>query len=179
MKLFIDVFAGDELISDAYNCEIPEGYENVIWYVKGKKITKTIGEINIGGNPSAGGGEGGEEDGDEGVADEAQQVIDIVDAFKLQEFAQDKKSFTAWLKGFSKKTLEHLKDRKPDRVEAFQKGIQAWAKDALKNFDNFVNFYYGESMNIDEGILVPMFYKDGEVDPIFIYFPDAMRAEKC
>ena len=42
-------------------------------------------DVNTGGNASAGGGEGGDDDVvDEGVNDEAKRVVDVIDTFRLQ-----------------------------------------------------------------------------------------------
>ena len=48
--------------------------------------------VDIGANPSA-------EEADEGVEDTAQQVIDVVHSFRLNETQFDKKSYLSHLKG--------------------------------------------------------------------------------
>lgn len=40
----------------------------------------------------------------------------------------------------------HLQNTKPERVEAFEKGAQAFAKKIVGNFKDY-EFYVGESMN--------------------------------
>lgn len=79
MKILKDVFNDDEYGSDSY--PIKELFGGFILEVETKQITRSlVGDINIGGNPSA------EEGGDEG-ADDANSTITInnlVDAHKLQ-----------------------------------------------------------------------------------------------
>jgi hypothetical protein len=76
MKVYKDVFTGDELASDSFPMKEIEG--GLILEFETKQITKTIGNIDIGANASA---EGGGED--EGVDDGAQTVNNLVDACKI------------------------------------------------------------------------------------------------
>ena len=45
-----------------------------------------------------------------------------------------------------KAVKEHLQKTNPDRVAAFEKGAQAFAKKIVGNFKDY-EFYVGESMN--------------------------------
>jgi hypothetical protein len=58
-----------------------------------KKINVGGESFDVGGNPSA---EGGEE---EGVEDSAQTVLDVAHSFRLTETQFDKKSYLSHLKG--------------------------------------------------------------------------------
>jgi len=53
-----------------------------------------------------------------------------------------------------------LSETKPDRVEAFEKGAQAYAKKIVANFKDF-EFYTGESMNPD-GMIALLNYRVGQ-----------------
>lgn len=101
-----------------------------------------------GANPSA-------EDQDEGVEDGVKTVNNVVHSFRLQPTQFDKKSFLAYLKvphdhiqamlctnsaftqGYMKAVKTKLQESNPDRVEAFEKGAQAFAKKLVGNFKNY------------------------------------------
>ena len=51
----------------------------------------------------------------------------------------------------------HLQETKPDRVEAFEKGAQAFAKKIVANFKDY-EFYTGENMN-PEGMVIILNYR--------------------
>lgn len=53
-----------------------------------------------------------------------------------------------YLKGYMKAVKAHLQTSNPDRVAAFEKEAQDFAKKVLGNFKDF-EFYVGESMNPD------------------------------
>jgi hypothetical protein len=55
-------------------------------------------------------------------------------------------SYLTYLKGYMKAVKEHLQKTNPDRVAAFEKGAQAFAKKIVGNFKDY-EFYVGESMN--------------------------------
>ncbi|CAL0310876.1 unnamed protein product [Lupinus luteus] len=121
---------------------------------------------DIGANPSA---EGGEDD--EGVDDQAVKVVDIVDTFRLQEQPSfDKKQFVTYIKRYIKLVTPKLE---PEKQELFKKNIEGATKFLLSKL-NFV----GESMH-DDGSLVFAYYKEGAIDPTFIYFAHALKEIKC
>lgn len=51
-----------------------------------------------------------------------------VHSFRLQSTQFDKKSYLTYLKGYMKAIKKYLEANNPDRVEAFEKGAQAFAK---------------------------------------------------
>ncbi len=62
------------------------------------------------------------------------------------------------------------------KVAAFQTGMQNWAKNVLKDFDNW-RFYLGEKMD-PEGMVVLQGYREDNITPYFIFFKDGVREEK-
>ena len=94
-----------------------------------------------GANPSA-------EEQEEALEDGATQVNSVVHSFRLQSTQFDKKSFLTYLKAYMKTVKEELQKTNPERVDAFEKGAQAYAKKIVANFKDF-EFYTGESMNPD------------------------------
>lgn len=77
MKIFKDIFNGDEYMSDSYPTTL---LDDTIYEVETKQVSRSkVGSIDIGANPSA------EEGGDEG-ADGDNDVVtvnNLVDAHKL------------------------------------------------------------------------------------------------
>lgn len=69
-------------------------------------------------------------------------------------------SYLAYLKGYMKAVKSHLQENQPDRVEAFEKGAQAFAKKIIGNFKDF-EFYVGESMNPDGMVALLNYREDG------------------
>ena len=86
-----DLVTGDEIISDSYKLI---DVDDVVYEIDCKKITKGGVSVDIGANPSAEG-----EDA-EALEEGAEQVIDVVESFRLVSMPfGDKKSFTGQFKG--------------------------------------------------------------------------------
>lgn len=60
----------------------------------------------------------------------------------------------------------HLQETKPDRVDAFEKGAQAFAKKLVANFKDY-EFYTGENMNPD-GMVALLNYREDGVTRTFL-----------
>jgi len=86
MKIFKDVFSGDELFSDTYKVKL---VDDCLYEVLGKHETRTEGEIQLdGSNASA-------EEMDEGTDSASVSGVDIVLNHRLQETGfGSKKDFT-------------------------------------------------------------------------------------
>jgi len=168
MKIFKDLISGDELFSDSFPMTT---IDDAVYEVQSKMITKTEGNYDIGANPSEEGG--GEDEG----FDETKVTVDaLIDASRLAQTSYDKKGYMAHIKTYMKVLLDKLKDTKPDRVDAFQKGAQAFVKKVLGDFNNY-DFYTGESMNM-EGMVVLKGYKEDGITPYFYFFIDGLLEEK-
>jgi len=147
----------------------------VFYEVQTKQVSRSIGNIDIGGNPSA---DGGGEDGDEGVEDGAVTVNNLVDAHKLVETAYDKKAYTSHIKAYLKKIIEKKEEAGGAGFDkkAFQEAAQKAVVKILSKFDDYA-FYTGESM--DPEAMVPLkFYKEDGITPYFLFWKDGMREEK-
>jgi len=173
MKIFFDVFTGDELGSDSYPIKV---VDDVYYEIEGKNITESadIDDSLIGGNKAPEGSEAASEEG--GVSSSIVTGINVVLTHKLVETPFDKPSFKDWLKTYSKKLKEHLQENSPERVQPFQAGMTKLAKDILTKFDEY-RFYLGENMNID-GMVVLQYYREDGLTPVFILFKDGLREEK-
>merc|ERR1712222_311346 len=167
MKIFKDVFSGDELFSDTYPIKL---VEDCIYEVTGKHETRTEGEIQLAGsNASAEGA-----DADEG-ADAAGSVsgIDIVLNHRLTETGFGSK------KDYMKKVVKYLEENdRAGEVDTFKKNINGVMKDLLGKFKD-LSFYTGESMDADAMILILDYREvDGEEKPVFLAFKHGISEEK-
>jgi len=168
MLLYSDIISGDELVSDAF--PIKE-VGDCLYEVDCKTITIKEGEVDIGGNPSA---EGGEED--DALDNEAKTVNNVVHAFRLQETSFDKKSYMSYIKGYMKAVAKKLEEINPARVEAFKKDAAVAVKGILEKFKDY-EFYVGESMNPD-GMVALLNYREDGITPYFTFFKDGLKEQK-
>jgi len=170
MKVFKDVFCGDELTSDALPYKYVDG---VAMLVETKNLTKSLNSnFDIGANPST----------EEGVAEEsyddnqAVTVNNLVDNHHLVQTQYDKKSYMAHIKAYMKRLLEYLKENNPSRVDTFQKEAQEFVKKVLGKFDEF-EFYTGEQMD-PEAMVALKFYSEDGITPFFYFWKDGLKEEK-
>ena len=87
-----DLVSGDEIISDTWELK---DVDDAVYEVDCKKVTKNADNIDIGANPSA-------EEAEEALDEGQTQVIDVVDAFRLNQMQgvfKSKKDFQGQLKG--------------------------------------------------------------------------------
>lgn len=171
MKIYKDIFTGDEMFSDTYKIKL---IDDVLYEVYGKVITRKSGDIEIAGfNPSA-------EEADEGTDEAVESGVDVVMNHRLQEtFAfTDKKSYTSYLKDYMKKLVTKLEKQSPDQVEVFKLNTNKVMKDILSRFKD-LQFFTGESMDID-GIVALLEYReiDGESVPVLMLFKHGLEEQK-
>ncbi|KAF3308616.1 hypothetical protein TWF173_001076 [Orbilia oligospora] len=126
-------------------------------------------DVDIGANASA-------EEAEESVEDGMITVNNVVYSFRLQSTSFDKKSYLTYLKGYMKTVKAKLAETNPGRVEAFEKGAQAFAKKIVGGFKDY-EFYVGESMNPDGAVLLLNYREDG-VTPYFTVWKDGLSEMK-
>jgi len=172
MKIFKDIFSGDELFSDTYKVTL---VDNVIYEVLGKYETRKQGEVVLAGsNASA-------EEADEGTDEGSESGVDVVLNHRLVETGfGDKKGFTDYLKSYMKKVLKYLeeKDRKSE-IDEFKANINKVMKEMMGKFKD-LQFFTGESMDPDAMICM-LEYKDidGVERPVLMFFKHGLEEEKC
>lgn len=138
MKVWIDLISGDEMISDSYPHE--EVFGGAGLQVKARYVTKGIEQIAIASDDVI------EDDGT------GETVVDIVDAFKLNETSLDKKGFMAWCKPYMAKVCAKLEEQgKSDRIPEFKKGATDMVKFIVGKIDEF-QFYAGPKYDMDAGL---------------------------
>ncbi|KAI0035996.1 translationally controlled tumor-associated [Vararia minispora EC-137] len=167
MLLYSDIVTGDEMFSDAF--PIKE-IDDIAFEVDCQLVTVKKGaDVDIGANPST-------EEAEEGVEEGSEQVNNIVHSFRLQSTSFDKKSYLTHLKDYMKAVKAQLQESNPDRVAAFEKGAQAFAKKIVANFKDF-EFYVGESMNPD-GMVALLNYRADGITPYFTFWKDGLKEIK-
>ncbi|XP_055636064.1 translationally-controlled tumor protein homolog [Toxorhynchites rutilus septentrionalis] len=170
MKIWKDIFTGDEMFSDSYRMKL---VDSVMYEVYGKHVSRTLGDIQLdGANPSA-------EETDEGTDNATESGVDVVLNHRLVEtgFA-NKKQFTTYLKDYMKKLVTRLEEKNPSEVEVFKTNINNVMKDLLGRFKD-LQFFTGESMDCD-GLIAMLEYRDidGESVPVLLCFKHGLEEEK-
>ncbi|KAL6947106.1 hypothetical protein ACO0QE_001975 [Hanseniaspora vineae] len=166
MLIYKDRISGDELLSDAYDVKLVDG---VIYEADCAMVKVGGGDIDIGANPSA---EGGDEDAEDG----AEIVNNVVYSFRLQQTAFDKKSFLTYIKGYMKAIKAKLQESDPDQIPVFEKGAQAYVKKVIGSFKDW-EFFTGESMDPD-GMLVLLNYREDGTTPFVAIWKHGVEEEK-
>ncbi|CAO1369209.1 unnamed protein product [Diamesa serratosioi] len=170
MRVYKDIFTGDEMFSDTYKIKL---ISEVMYEVTGKLESRALGDVKIdGANPSA-------EEADEGTDSAVESGVDIVLNHRLSETGfSDKKQFTVYLKDYMKKVVAKLEEKSPDQVEVFKSNINVVMKDILGRFKE-LQFFTGESMDCD-GMIAMMEYRDidGTQVPILMAFKHGLDEEK-
>jgi len=173
MKIWKDIFTGDEIGSDSYPVEL---IDDLIYEVQAKMITKSdSGDYDIGANASAEGADEGE-----GVDSTTVTVNNVVDAHRLAQTAFDKAAYMGYIKQYMKKLKDKLTEQgKTERAEALVKNIQPIIKKVIGNIKEY-DFFVGEGPESLElnGMVVLMFYKEDGITPYFWYFKDGLDEEK-
>lgn len=164
MKVWSDLISGDEMISDSYKHTLIN--EDTTLEVSARYTKKGSDQIMIASDDVM------EED------ENAETVVDIVDAFNLQEINLSKKDFMAWAKAYMPKVCTKLTEAGQEaRVADFKKGATTTVKFIAGRFDEF-QIFTGKSYNM-EGSLTFAYQKNQDDEgPTFLFFVDGMKCEK-
>ncbi|KAI8609604.1 Mss4-like protein [Chytriomyces sp. MP71] len=168
MLLFTDVISGDEVLSDAYKLI---DVDDFLYEVDCSMIKIREGDVDIGANASAEGG-----DGDDGVEEGEQIVNNVVYSFRLQSSGFDKKGYMTYIKGYMKALKEHLTATNSPRLEQFEAKAKVAVKKILDNFGDF-EFYVSEGMN-PEGMVLLLNYREDGTTPYFTFWKDGLKSQK-
>ncbi|CAF9928863.1 MAG: hypothetical protein HETSPECPRED_006959 [Heterodermia speciosa] len=178
MIIYKDIVTGDEVISDSYEMKI---VDDTVYEVDCKKITLGAENFDTGANPSA-------EEQEEALEEGQKQVIDVVDAFRLNFLGDEdsgsrafgtKKDFQAQLKGYLKKVVLKLKEGGADdgKIKEFQKKVQNyWTSKIAPNFSDY-DFYTGETMDPD-GMVLLLNYREDGMTPYVTIWKDGLSEMK-
>merc|ERR1711993_177865 len=171
MKIYKDVFSGDELFSDTYPMKL---VDDCIYEVYGKHEVRKIGDVQLeGSNASA-------EEMEEGTEEASESGVDLVLNHRLVETGFAKKNdYMAYLKDYMKKVVKYLEENnRAGEVDTFKKNINGVMKGLLGKFSD-LQFYQGESMN-PAAMVALIDYReiDGEERPVIMFFKHGLEEEK-
>merc|ERR1712198_826950 len=136
MKIYKDVFSGDELFSDTYPMKL---VDNCMYEVYGKHITRTDDEIQLeGSNASA-------EEADEGTDSNSVSGVDLVLNHRLVETGfGSKKDYMVYPKDYMKKVVKYLEENdRAGEVATFKTNINKVMVGLLGKFKD-LQFFTGE-----------------------------------
>ena len=83
----------------------------------------------------------------------------------------------ALLKAYLKRVVEHLKEKgKDERIPEFKKGATEMIKLIMEKFDE-MQIFSGVNFDTEAGLAFS-YTKDGEEEPVIMFFNDGLREEK-
>merc|ERR1712055_1043605 len=171
MKIFKDVFSGDELFSDTYPMKL---VSDCIYEVYGKYESRVLGDVQLeGSNASA-------EEADEGTEEATESGIDLVLNHRLVETGFAKKNdYVAYLKDYMKNVIKYLeKHERCNEVDTFKKNINTVMKGLLGKFSD-LQFFQGESMQAEAMICLVEYREiEGTERPVLTFFKHGLEEEK-
>lgn len=173
MKMFMDIFSGATLASDAYPHE--ECFNGAAIKFTAKFVTK---KDDLSGIPA---GEGDEEHADA----EGETVIDMVDTYNMHTVeGYTPKEWLAMVKPVMGKIMKRVKDEgklDEDGMKAYKKGCVEFVNFIKNNFSD-IQIYQGEIGDYaGEEQCFAYARSENEEDPLelsFYYFKDALKEEK-
>jgi len=175
MKIYKDVFTGDELFSDTYPMKL---VGECVYEIYGKHETRKEGEVVLAGSNASAEGE----DADEGCDESSVSGIDVILNHRLCEtFFGNKKEYQDYLKLYMRRVVKHLEENnRGNEVEAFKTNINGVMKPLLGAKFKDLQFYTGETFDISKGMIIMLDYKEfnGVERPCFIAFKHGLEEEK-
>jgi hypothetical protein len=115
MIVFLDILTNKDVTSDSYPTK--SDAKDGVMSMESIKITEGAVEVNIGGNNSAGGGEGGDDEPVETVDDTAETFLNVVRAHNLEKYPiNDVKELKTLMKNMWAKGVKILKKRQYEAV---------------------------------------------------------------
>jgi hypothetical protein len=157
MKVYMDVFSGDELLSDSF----PIREDGVCYVLEGKYVTRAgVGAVDS------------SEEADETTDSEGVTVLNVADVHSLVETRYDKRSYLGHIKAYLKRLSEEVP---ADERVAWQQQAQEWVKGVVADFDSY-RFFTGESMDPEAMVVLMKTGEDGKT-PFLYYIRQGLRAE--
>lgn len=173
MKVFVDVFTNDELMSDTFKYTLD--FDEVVMKVPSTYKNKdAVGNVDIGCGNAFG---GGDEEGADGEPQE--KVLDVAFNSNLVETSFSKKEFLVFMKGFMDKTIAYLKENgKEDRSKVFEAAFKKFLKPLAEKYDE-LTIYLGSSESMDGGLAISFWEDEEAPGPVFYFFKDSLKEIKC
>ena len=166
---------GEEVASDSYP---PQEHDDkdIVLAIQGKMIAKGGETFDTGANASA-------EEAGEDLADEIEQVCNVVDTHQLHKMEFEKKEYKALQKVYWKKLIARFQEEKDAEALATLKKnfkrYQEWVKEeVLGNFDEF-DFYVSEKAVLEDGcLIIPARWVGSATAPLFYFIKSGLKEHK-
>ena len=174
MKIFKDIFSGDEMLSDTFQLTL--AYEDAIIKVQSKNRPKDMLITDIETDQAE--GEHQQAQGSEPV----EMVLDVVANSELKGVKMSRNQFKDYIRGYFRKIISYLKENgREDRVDGFKKGATEFINFIISKYDD-IEIYTGANGENDEGdivgaICISYWEKDDAPGPMFYFFKDGLREE--
>eukprot|EP00092_Neocalanus_flemingeri_P009073 GFUD01009765.1.p1 GENE.GFUD01009765.1~~GFUD01009765.1.p1 ORF type:complete len:200 (+),score=18.06 GFUD01009765.1:72-671(+) len=165
--IFRDMVSGCEMFNIAHPHKLMAGNDAVIC-VQSMMINENGSTIDVGGGNHFGG-----EDTDAAQLDDGEVVVNnIIATAGLVEVEFKKKALVEWAKPYLASVKGRLEKERPERVQPFMQGAQAFVQTLIKEHSEYVIYVNAE---LDyEGALAFARFDDGATVPKFYFFRDGL-----
>ena len=164
--IYKDLLTGCEMLNVAHPHHLLAGNDAVLC-VQSMMIKENGDSIDVGGGDHFG-------DGDSEIPLEDGEVVvnNIIATAGLVEVPFKKKALVEWARAYLARVKEQVERDRPERVEAFMKGAQAFVQTLVKEFSEYL-FYVNSEMDF-EGALAFARFDEGATVPKFYFFRDGL-----
>jgi len=165
--IYRDLVTGAEMFNVAHP-HVLMAENDAIIQVKSMMINENGSSIDVGGGDHFGGA-----DPDATPLDDGEVLVNnIIATAGLIEVDFKKKALLEWAKPYLARVKSRLEKERPERIEPFMKGAQAFMQTLIKEHSEYV-FYVNSAMDY-EGALAFARFDDGAVVPKFYFFRDGL-----
>lgn len=180
MRIYVDYFDKNnetDIISDSYPSK--SFADGAFIEVQAKKIVKGDVEVDVGCGNAFGGKNEEDEEGGAAANSEVEKVIDVVDAFSLQETSFDKKAWQLAYKSFVDRITEDKVAKKVSEaeLEAFKNGTKAFGKFINSKFAD-MTIYTPKNYDCENSLVYSYWKNEEDEAPTFVYFLGGMKSYK-
>ena len=166
--LYKDMVSGCEMFNVAHPHKLMVG-NNAVFCVQSMMINENGTPIDVGG----GGDHFGGGAADDAPLDDGEVLVNnIIATAGLVEVEFKKKALVEWAKPYLASVKARLEKEKPDRVQGFMEGAQAFVQKLIKEHAEYV-IYVNAEMNY-EGALAFARYEGESTVPQFYFFRDGL-----
>ena len=164
--IYRDLLTGCEMFSVAHPHQLLAGNDAVLC-VQSMMIKENGDTIDVGGGDHFGGADA------EVPLDNGEVLVNnIINTAGLVEVQFKKKALVEWARPYLARVKEQVEKERPDRMEAFMKGAQAFVQTLVKEFSEYL-FYVNSEMDFD-GALAFARFEEGATVPKFYFFRDGL-----
>ena len=165
--IYRDMVSGCEMFNVAHPHSLVTE-NNAVICVQSMMINENGDPIDVGGGNHFGGAAADEAPLDDGE----EKVNNIIATAGLVEVDFKKKALVEWAKPYLARVKTRLEKERPERVQAFMEGAQAFVQKLIKELSEYV-IYVNKTLDY-EGALAFARFEDGATVPQFYFFRDGL-----